>query len=231
MPYLTKRFIHYYDHDTHFIRTEDELDKPEYFQLESGGLTCPKGTNSLKRKSATVPSPLFIKNSTKTVDNVGQYGSIYIIPHTNMIFKNVYVEPKEVVTDISYFTDKTGTHPDRLLYSFYNPTHSDIVSIWAITINDAGEVLSKIKSNSDDLEYRMYILKTTLSNSSVKDFEFGKITFPENMTAAQVAIYLQVKEKTIRNWTSEGKIPVAKLPTGTVRYRFSEIENWVKKKK
>jgi len=227
MPYLTKRFIQYFDQGPHFSRNVYELDKPEYFQLVPGEYTTPKNAKALWENYKPVPSPLFIKNTTKIVDNVGQYGTIYLFLRPKMLIKNVYVEPKEIVVDISYFTDKTGTHPDSLIYSFYNPTDTDIGSIYAAIAEDESGILGRIKSNPDDLDYRTYILKTTLSKSMNKDFKFEKATFPENMTAAQVAEYLQVKEKTIRNWTSEGKIPALKLPTGTVRYKLSEIEKWM----
>jgi excisionase family DNA binding protein len=49
------------------------------------------------------------------------------------------------------------------------------------------------------------------------------------MTAVQAADYLQVKEKTIRNWTSQGKIPSVKI-SGIVRYKKSEIDKVMEKK-
>ena len=54
------------------------------------------------------------------------------------------------------------------------------------------------------------------------------MTFPEIMTAEQVAFLLQVEEKTIRNWTSLGKIPCRHIG-GTVRYMKSEIDEFMKK--
>jgi len=227
MPYLTKRFIQYFDHGPHFTRNVYESDKPEYFQLVPGEYTTPKNAKSLWDNFKSVMSPLFIKNTTKIVDNVGKYGTINLFLRPKMLLKSVFVEPMETVIDISFSTDKTGTFPDSLIYSFYNPTDSDIVSLYASIAEDESGVLGRIKSNPDDLDFRTFILKTTLSKSSAKDFKYEDTTFPENMTAAQVAIYLQVKEKTIRNWTSEGKIPVLKLPTGTVRYKLSEIEKWM----
>ena len=43
------------------------------------------------------------------------------------------------------------------------------------------------------------------------------------MTAAQAADYLQVEEKTIRNWSSQGKIPKSKIG-GTVRYSKAVLD-------
>lgn len=56
-----------------------------------------------------------------------------------------------------------------------------------------------------------------------------KKEYPENMTAVQAADYLQVKEKTIRNWTSQVKIPSVKI-SGIVRYKKSEIDKVMEKK-
>lgn len=49
------------------------------------------------------------------------------------------------------------------------------------------------------------------------------------MTAEQVAEYLQLDIKTIRNWNSENKIPYVKLG-GSVRYPKERINNWIKSK-
>ncbi len=56
-----------------------------------------------------------------------------------------------------------------------------------------------------------------------------KKEYPENMTAVQAADYLQVEEKTFRNWTSQGKIPSVKI-SGIVRYKKSEIDKVMEKK-
>ena len=50
-----------------------------------------------------------------------------------------------------------------------------------------------------------------------------------NMSAKEVADYLGVGSKTIRNWTCEGKIPFVKLG-GSVRYPKERIDNWLKTK-
>jgi excisionase family DNA binding protein len=47
------------------------------------------------------------------------------------------------------------------------------------------------------------------------------------MTAEEVANYLNLEIKTIRNWTSEGKIPSVKLGSA-VRYQKERKDNWLK---
>jgi excisionase family DNA binding protein len=56
-----------------------------------------------------------------------------------------------------------------------------------------------------------------------------QIKISENMTAKEVAKYVNVGEKTIRNWTSEGKIPFVKLGSA-VRYPKTRIDSWQKTK-
>jgi len=228
MPYLTKRFVVYFDQGDTFNRSVHELDNTEFFQLMPGQPIYPEDVKTIWKNYKPVYSPLFIKNETSLVDDVGQYGSIYLFPEPGMRLIKVRVEPIDVKIDISFFRySDPENNPDKLLYSFYNATEHDIVSIYATISKDDDNLLGKLKSTPDDVEYRTYILKRSLSVSTVKGFLKEKTVYPENMTAVQVAEYLQVKEKTIRNWTSEGKIPVLKLPTGTVRYKLSEIEKWM----
>ena len=47
------------------------------------------------------------------------------------------------------------------------------------------------------------------------------------MTAEQIAEYVQVEVKTIRKWTSDGRIPHSKLGSA-VRYRKDEIDTAIK---
>jgi len=228
MPYLTKRFVVYFDQGTSFNRSVHEMDEHEFFQLTPGQPIYPKGVKTVWESYKPVYSPLFVGNETNLVDDVGQYGSIYLFLDQGFILNKVNVEPKDVKIDISFFRYSVPEkNPDKILYSFYNATEHDIVSIYATVIKDDGSLLGKLKSNPDDVEYRMYLLKRSLSLSPKIGIPKENKVFPENMTAAHVADYLQVKIKTIRNWTSEGKIPVLKLPTGAVRYKLSVIEKWM----
>ena len=49
------------------------------------------------------------------------------------------------------------------------------------------------------------------------------------MTAEEVAEYINVEIKTIRNWTSENKIRYVKLGSA-VRYPRKRIDSWLEKK-
>ena len=111
-----------------------------------------------------------------------------------------------------------------MIYSFYNPTRRNSVSI-TCSIEKDSQVNSKIKSDLTDIHWRQYFIRVAKGNA--KEKSESKVS--ENMTADQVAEYLQLDIKTIRNWTSENKIPFVKLG-GSVRYPKERIDNWLKSK-
>ena len=43
-----------------------------------------------------------------------------------------------------------------------------------------------------------------------------------------LAVMIDVKEKTIRDWMLDGKIPYVKMPTGAVRFHVPTIRQWYK---
>ncbi|MBU1917096.1 helix-turn-helix domain-containing protein [bacterium] len=49
------------------------------------------------------------------------------------------------------------------------------------------------------------------------------------LTVNQIAEYLQVSPRTVREWVSIGFVPHYKI-SRNVRFRMSELELWVKKK-
>lgn len=49
------------------------------------------------------------------------------------------------------------------------------------------------------------------------------------LTAKEVAIYLGLKEDTIRKWVVRGKIPFTKFGK-SLRFDLKKIESWVEKK-
>jgi len=51
----------------------------------------------------------------------------------------------------------------------------------------------------------------------------------EIMTLEEVASYLRVSERTVKEWVSQGKLPGGKLGTSW-RFQRNEIENWVNQK-
>jgi len=47
------------------------------------------------------------------------------------------------------------------------------------------------------------------------------------LTARQVAELLGVSTETVLRWTRRGDLPAIRLPGGAIRYRESELDNWL----
>jgi len=47
------------------------------------------------------------------------------------------------------------------------------------------------------------------------------------LTARQVAELLGVSTETVLRWTRRGDLPALRLPGGAIRYRESELDNWL----
>jgi excisionase family DNA binding protein len=50
---------------------------------------------------------------------------------------------------------------------------------------------------------------------------------PELLTARAVAGMLDVHAETVLRWTRQGKLPAIRLPSGAIRYRVDELEQWL----
>jgi len=108
-----------------------------------------------------------------------------------------------------------------LIYSFYNTTRRNTISLTASIEKDA-QFYGKIKSDLSDICWRQNFIR--LAKGDERDIKGTRI--PEKIAAEQVADYLQVDKKTIRNWTSEEKIQSVKIGSA-VRYPKECINNWL----
>jgi len=222
MPYKLNKIIfqrdNIRDYETHTHPLDTEIDFPfiagklqELIPLEHQ--YCKQSKLELSK------SPLFNESGlTKLLPEVGLKGIFYLELRPGFKIKQLIVEPNDVVTDI-YIGPK-----DRLIYSFYNPTRRNTISITCSLEKDY-QVYSKIKSDLTDIHWRQYFIRVAQGNAEEK----SESRVSENMTSEQVAEYLQLDIKTIRNWTSENKIPSVKLG-GSVRYPKERIDNWLKTK-
>lgn len=52
----------------------------------------------------------------------------------------------------------------------------------------------------------------------------------EYLDVEELARRIHVEPKTVRDWVHKKKLPFHKLPTGGVRFSWSEIEAWIKGK-
>ena len=68
------------------------------------------------------------------------------------------------------------------------------------------------------------MVETNVFNLRKSDLSPGEL-----MTISDVAAILQAKEKTIRQWVYQGKIPSIKL-NGLLRFARSEIMTWIRSK-
>ena len=48
----------------------------------------------------------------------------------------------------------------------------------------------------------------------------------ELVTVKTLAALIDVRERTIRDWMLDGKIPYVKLPTGGIRFHLPTIRQW-----
>lgn len=222
MPYKLNKIVFQrersWGYETYTYDLNTEID----FPYVAGKLNelVPKDSSQIKKYEPEVnDDPLFNESGlTKLIPEVGPKGIYYLELRPGYKLKQLMVDPDEVVVDI--FIGPI----DTLIYSFYNPTRRNSISITCSLEKDF-QVYSKIKSDLTDIHWRQYFIRVAKGNSEEK----SESRVSENMTAEQVAEYLQLDIKTIRNWTSENKIPSVKLG-GSVRYPKSRIDNWLKTK-
>ena len=220
MPYPVNRIIHHRDYKTFYQSLEFPLEGTVQFPYIAGEMQSliPEGATFDITKAPVVESPLFNRAGLcKLVAPVGAGGVYYLELRERHALDQVIVEPAEVVVDL-YYGDGT------LIYSFYNPvgTNHDRLILTAELVKDTEGVYSKIKSDPTDPIWRKYFIRRALVQLDGSAQPPPK-QYPEYMTAVQAADYLQVKVKTIRNWTSQGKIPVSKIG-GTARYSKTALD-------
>lgn len=224
MPYKLNKIIfqrdNIRDYETHTHPLDTEID----FPLVAGKLQeliPEKHQYGKKSKLELSTTPLFNESGlTKLIPEVGPKGIYYLELRPGYKLKQLIVEPDDVVVDI-YIGAK-----DTLIYSFYNPTRRNHISITASSEKDKDSVYSKLKSDPKDIYWRQYFVRVAMD---IVDIKKGDTKISEYMTAEEVAKYLNLEIKTIRNWTSEKKIPSVKLG-GAVRYQKERIDTWIKSK-
>ena len=221
VPQLVKQVIQYREHTsvTH-SRLVWELDEPVMYQYAVGEALpkmVPANSKVHIDKSETFKVPLFnIKNHTKIVESIGQYGLLHIQLMPNKYLESIFVEPEGITVDLILSDD------NALIYEFYNTTSIETIAITTTCAEDTERIHLKISANPDDLEYRQYFIKLALKNTEAE----SKLMDREIMTAKQAADYLGVAPGTIANWTSEGKIPVV-YAGASPRYKKGDLDKWL----
>jgi excisionase family DNA binding protein len=169
-----------------------------------------------------IEHPIFgASGSFKVVPEIGTKG-LYVLrlrPYHRL--RSVIVEPEEVVVDLHANKDESIT------YTFYNPTRRSSIIVSGQLTEDIDGFYRKLTAHADDPIWRQSLILRSLAASEVESKDLSSGRYPALMTARQLAEYLQLDEKTIRKWTSDGTVPHKKLGSA-VRYPKSEIEEAIK---
>ena len=137
-------------------------------------------------------SPLFNESGlAKLIPEVVPKGIYYLELRPKHKLKQLIVDPDDVVADICIGTK------DTLIYSFYNPTRRNQISITASIEKDTEGVYSQIKAEPNDLIWRHYFVQRTILNtqtSAVKINKREKID-KEILIADRAANYLRMRQR------------------------------------
>ena len=161
--------------------------------------------------------PIFNRDGhASIVREVGPNGAYFLSLRPEYALSDVVVDPDDLFVDLKIVKD-------RIVYCFYNGTRRQAISITATIAEDIAGVARELSTGLSDPIWRQYFIRKALRKPDAKPLSAPGESYPEILTASQVARYLAVEEKTIRNWTSERKIPFKKAGSN-VRYRKTEID-------
>lgn len=223
MPQLVSKIIQYRVllNNTAFSRGVYDLDEPVYYQYAVGELLPHLRHKDAKFNADETDAlrvPLFnTSNHTKISDQIGQYGLLHLQLESKKYLKEIYVEPDGVTVDILFGSS------NLIIYEFYNPTKIDTITIRATLDDDTEGIIDKIRAAGDDLEMRQYYVRQVLKKPGIVKTEKPSKEYPDIMTAEQVAEYLQLSIKTVRNKTSSGEIK-SYLIGGVKRYKKEDFD-------
>jgi len=223
MSFPINKIIVYRDFIDYFLRLDIAL-KGEVYSPYCAGEFQSLVPHQDEQKSHTlkkIKTPLFNKSGLgKFIIDISEQGVFYVELRSGHVLESLSIDPIDVVVDLYFGLD------DRLVYSFYNPTSRDSISITTKVNEDVDRVYEQIKEDPGDVFWRQSFIREALLLEKGRPQTYG----PEVMTAGQLAKYLKVSVKTIRNWTSAKKIPCEKV-AHTVRYRKSTIDELIKSRK
>ena len=226
LPQLVKKVIQYRELTSKaHSRIVWDIDEPVVHQYAVGDALdnlVPPSAKVNTDLSANYKEPLFNKKDhLKIMEHVGQYGLLHIQLMPKKYLKSIFVEPDSIAVDL--ILAENGA----LIYEFYNPSPVQSITVTATGAEDKENIYSKIKSNQEDLEYRQYFIRKALKKTGSSNLDEPKTTYPEIMTAEQVAQYLQLSLSTVRNKTSSRELPSIKI-AGSTRYKKSDIDALLK---
>jgi excisionase family DNA binding protein len=215
MSFKIKKAVIDVDFGKSHASTTFEIDKPvDHPFLGDNKFLVP--LDAKMTEADVVHIPLFnINDQSQIIRNVEKNGVYYLYLQKGFCLDKIIVEPNDIHIDI-FFKGK------QLIYCFYNTSNRQTIKIVAHKQKDDKKILEKLAVDSSDLIWRQYFIRKAVFRP--------EMDFPEIMTPSQVADYLQLKLKTIQNWTSENKIPFLKVG-GTPRYSKAELDQALKQGK
>lgn len=180
-------------------------------------------TQTIGYESKDYNSSLFNENGLMSlVMAVEENTLIYIQVRSDHVLEEIIISPDSIIPDIHYSTE------NKLLYSFYNLSFNGNLCIKGKLLPDVNDYYNKLRKAPEDLTWREYLIKKSLADSrTFPDPE--KIENASDMIiASEAAAVLGMAEKTVRNWTSEGKIPYIKVGR-SVKYSRKALESYIQK--
>jgi hypothetical protein len=228
MPYKLNKIIYQRDFDWGYDAHTYELSSEIEFPFVAGKLQelVPKQKSQIGKYIPTKPvnTPLFNQNGLgKLIPEVGPKGIYYLELRPDHKLKQLVVDPDEVVVDI-YIGAK-----DTLIYSFYNPTRRNSISITAAIEKDAEGVYSQIKAEPTDLIWRQYFVKRAMlsGQGSISAPKKSEIIEKDILTSDEAAVYTRSSKKTLQNYASQGKLK--SLKGG--KFRRKDLDDFLEHKK
>lgn len=222
MPFKLNEILFHIDWDSSFgevrLRYDKQVNSP--YDLASLSQTIPQPEHL--ESEEVEPTPFFSQTGTfKVVPDLGKSGLYLIRLRPNYRLKSLLVEPEEIVVDL--YANKN----DSITYSFYNPTQRASFVVTGQLVEDIDGFYRKLTAYPADPVWRQSLVRRSLAAFEGVEDEGAAGRHPSYMTADQIADYMQVEVKTVRKWTSEGRIPHSKLGS-VVRYRKEEIDAAIK---
>lgn len=218
MPIAVNNIIHYRDYGKSYHRLEFNANEPVTVKYVAGdfGSLIPKGMVLNTNIKSSFNEPLFNKSNNGNIsENIVHPTLLYLEIVKEKAIKELYLSHNNIVYDLFY--GKEG-----LIYSFYLGS-DNMLSIKMKVHKDINGIYQKLKANPDDLFYRQHFVKGALATSKMSFSDRNIVSYPELMTVAQVASYLNKTPKTIQNLASLKKIHRVKRGSTTF-YPKSELD-------
>lgn len=117
---------------------------------------------------------------------------------------SLIIQPEEIDVDIYY------NPSNRLIYSFYNNTKNDNITITVKIEIDKDDIVTKIKNSPRDIHLRKYFINITKEGYGIPIKEKPTVDNKSILTAEEAAKYLRIGKRTLQNYVSQGKIKALK---------------------